>query len=134
MGINPVGLFMFDSQTHSHQYLCQNLLSPGSWQQFGEAPMQAGLQLSYTLKRGQLILGVNQAKVQYPDKSGSAIVFSSNFNYPLLGNLDSERLDNLQQLIQNWQEDLKTFRQLLKEKFLPSVSQQTNLFSTLAAV
>lgn len=134
VGINPVGLFMFESQQQTHQYLCQNLLSPGDWQEFGEGPIQAGLQLAYTLKRGQLILGINQAKVQYPDKSASAIVFSGNFNYPLSGNSDSERLDNLQQLIQNWQEDLKTFRQLLEEKFLSSVTQPLSIFPTMAAV
>ena len=134
VGINPVGLFMFDSEAETHQYLCRYLLSPGSWQEFGEAPLQAGLQLAYTLKRGQLILGVNQAKIQYPDKLGSAIVFSGNFNYPLSGNSDSEKLENLQQLIQNWPEDLNTFRQLLEEKFLPPVTQPINLFPNMAGV
>ncbi|BAY22174.1 hypothetical protein NIES2100_19370 [Calothrix sp. NIES-2100] len=134
VGINPVGLFMFDSETQTHQYLCQYLLSRGSWQEFGEEPLQAGLQLAYTLKRGQLILGINQAKVQYPDKSESAIVFSGNFNYPLSGNSDSERLLAIQQLIQNWQDDLKTFRQLLEEKFLPPVTQPINIFPKTAGV
>jgi hypothetical protein len=138
VGINPVGLFMFDSEQQTHQYLCEHLLSPGSWQEFGEEPMQAGLQLAYTLKRGQLILGINQAKIQYPDKSASAMVFSGNFNSPLSGNSDSEKLQNLKQLIQNWQEDLNTFRQLLEEKFLPSVTtvtqQTTSLFPNLASL
>jgi hypothetical protein len=138
VGINPVGLFMFDSEQQTHQYLCEHLLSPGSWQEFGEEPMQAGLQLAYTLKRGQLILGINQAKIQYPDKSASAMVFSGNFNSPLSGNSDSEKLQNLKQLIQNWQQDLNIFRQLLEEKFLPSVTtvtqQTTSLFPNLASL
>ncbi|BAY62116.1 hypothetical protein NIES22_21830 [Calothrix brevissima NIES-22] len=138
VGINPVGLFMFGSDKQSHQYLCQHLLSPGSWQEFGEEPMQVGLQLAYTFKQSQLILGINQAKIQYPDKTESAVVFSGNYNYPLSANSESEKLQQLKQIMQNWQQDVNNFSQLLEERFLPSVTtvtqQTTSLFPNLASL
>ncbi len=126
VGINPRSFVKFDSQEGSYQYLCSKLLSPGSWQQFGEGKMSVALQLGYPLKRGQLNLGINQANIQFPEQVVAAILFSGNFNYPLTGNTQGERVQDLQQLVQNWPECVNTFQKLLKEKFLASVPQPTN--------
>jgi hypothetical protein len=48
-------------------------------------------------------------------------------NYPLTGNTVAERIQDLQQIIANWQNDVNIFQQLLVEKFLsssPSPAQQ----------
>jgi hypothetical protein len=123
VGVNSTGFVICDSEAEAHQYLCQNLLAPGAWQQFGEAQMNAGVQLSYTLKRGQLNLGVNQATLKGPEQTIPAVLFSANFNYPIVGNGQSERLADLQKVIRGWQGNIVTYRQLIQEKFLPSASE-----------
>lgn len=120
VGINSTGFIICDSDAEAHQYLCQNLLAPGAWQKFGEARMNAGVQLSYTLKRGQLNLNINQATLKGPEQSVPAILFSANFNYPIVHNSQLERLADLQQVIRGWQGNIVTYRQLIQEKFLPS--------------
>ncbi|MDJ0620793.1 MAG: hypothetical protein QNJ63_29330 [Calothrix sp. MO_192.B10] len=127
VGVNPRGFVTFDSEEKSHQYLCNNLLSAGAWQEFGEGKMNAGLQLSYPLKRGQLNLGINQANIKFPEQVVPAILFSGSFNYSLIGETPGERVQNLQQLVQNWQESVNTFEKLVTEKFLPLATQPDNV-------
>jgi hypothetical protein len=133
VGINPRGFVTFDSESGSYQYLYNNLLSPGSWQEFGEGKMNAALQLAYPLKQGQLNLGINQANIQFPEQVVPAILFSGNFNYSLTGDTQGERVQDLQQLVQNWQESINMFEKLITEKFLPSVAQtNVSLFPEMA--
>lgn len=127
IGINPVGYVEFDSDIDSHSYLSQTLLSPGSWQEFGESPMKAGIDLSYTLSRSQFNLKINQALLKFPDKSVSAIMFSGNFNYQVVSDNSEEKRTELQGLIQNWKTDLETYQKLIEEKFLSSITEITNI-------
>ena len=127
VGINPKAVVGFTSEADAYQYICSNLLSPGSWQEFGGSKVNAGLELSYPLKRGVLNLAINQVNVQFGEQVTPAILFSGNLNYPLTGNTVVERIQDLQQIIANWQNDVNIFQQLLVEKFLsssPSPAQQ----------
>lgn len=119
VGINPKGFVGFASAEDAYQYICGKFLSPGSWQEFGGSKVNASLQLSYPLKRGVLNLAINQVNVQSGEQVTPAILFSGNLNYPLLGNTITEKIQDLQQVIGNWQNDVKTFQELLVEKFLP---------------
>jgi hypothetical protein len=123
VGINPKGFVGFASAEDAYHYICGKLLSPGSWQEFGGSKVNASLELSYPLKRGVLNLAINQVNVQSGEQVTPAILFSGNLNYPLLGNTITEKIQDLQQVIGNWQNDVKTFQDLLGEKFLPSANQ-----------
>ncbi|MBK1990320.1 hypothetical protein A0J48_022810 [Sphaerospermopsis aphanizomenoides BCCUSP55] len=127
IGVNPRGFIIFNSDEEVYQYINGKLLSPGSWQEFEGAKVSAALQLSYPLKRGLLNLNINQANVQFPDKVAAAILFSGNFNYSLLGNTPTEKLQDLQQIVNSWQDSLNTFQKLLVEKFLPSDEAPRNI-------
>ncbi|WP_413171584.1 hypothetical protein [Anabaena azotica] len=127
IGINPRGFITFNSEAEAYQYINGRLLAPGSWQEFEGGKVNAALQLSYPLKRGILNLSINQANVQFPDKVAAAILFSGNFNYSLLGNTPIDRLQDLQHIVQNWQDSLNTFQRLLVEKFLPSTEAQRSI-------
>ncbi|MDP5017207.1 MAG: hypothetical protein NWQ43_07890 [Dolichospermum sp.] len=124
VGINPKAFVNFQSEADAYQYICGKLLAPGSWQEFGGSKVNAALELSYPLKRGVLNLAINQVNVQFGEQVTPAILFSGNLNYPLTGNTVKERIQDLQQIIANWQNDINTFQQLLVEKFLPSSSVQ----------
>ncbi|MBD2132906.1 hypothetical protein H6F47_10795 [Sphaerospermopsis sp. FACHB-1094] len=127
--INPRGFVVFNSDAEAYQYINGKLLAPGSWQEFEGTKVNAALQLSYPLKRGILNLSINQANVQFPDKVAAAILFSGNFNYSLSGNTPVEKLQDLQAIIQNWQDSVKTFQKLLSDKFFPSSAAAPNNIS-----
>jgi hypothetical protein len=124
VGINPKAFVNFPSVEDAYNYICGKLLAPGSWQEFGGSKVNAALQLSYPLKRGTLNLAINQVNVQVGEQEITpAILFSGNLNYPLLGNTNTEKIQDLRQVIGNWQNDVKTFQDLLGEKFLSSANQ-----------
>jgi len=124
VGINPKAFVNFPSVEDAYNYICGKLLAPGSWQEFGGSKVNAALQLSYPLKRGTLNLAINQVNVQVGEQEITpAILFSGNLNYTLLGNTNTEKIQDLRQVIGNWQNDVKTFQDLLGEKFLPSANQ-----------
>ena len=68
LSITPKSLKPFpgDSQG-ARNFITQNLLSSGEWQNYGNAPVQAGLNLLYQLDRCQFSLSINEAKIQMPD-------------------------------------------------------------------
>lgn len=118
LSISPRGFVLFNSEADAYQYIHNRLLAPGPWQEFGGKRVGATLQLTYPLERGILNLSINQATVEFPDQVIAAILFSSNFNYPLLGNTPSQKIEDLQQIVANWRYSLNTFEQLLVENFL----------------
>jgi hypothetical protein len=120
VGINPKAVVSFKSEADARQYICSKLLSSGSWQEFGDSKVNAALSLSYPLKTGVLNLAINQVNVQTGEEITPAILFSGNLNYSLAEKTVTERITDLQQIIANWQNDVKTFQQLLVEKFLSS--------------
>ncbi|MFL0659476.1 hypothetical protein [Cylindrospermopsis raciborskii] len=127
VGINPRGFVLFNSEADAYKYIHSRLLAPGPWQEFGGKRVGASLQLSYPLERGVLNLSINQATVQFPDKVVGAILFSGNFNYPLLGNSPSQKIQDLQQIVANWHDSFNIFEQLLIEKFLNFTDATANV-------
>ncbi|MEA5594728.1 hypothetical protein [Rivularia sp. UHCC 0363] len=128
VGINPRGYVTYDSNDEAYSYFHQTLLNSGEWQNVGNAKMNASLQLAYSLERGQFNLTVNQGMLNLPeDKSIPIVLFSGNFNYDISGNLQSERLQDLNQLVENWQSNLETFRRVIDKKFLQQEIEQKNL-------
>ncbi|TAE61768.1 MAG: hypothetical protein EAZ87_00930 [Nostocales cyanobacterium] len=117
-GINPRGFVTFDTEAEAYQYINGKILSPGAWQEFAGAKVNAALQLSYPVNGGILNVSINQANVQFTDKTIPAILFSGNYNYNLPGNNPTEKQQSLQKIIANWQVSVGTFQKLLKENFL----------------
>jgi len=119
VGINPKGYVTFSEPDGAYQYFLKNILIAGSWQRFGQAPVKATVQLAYTLEQSQLNLTVNEATLQLPEEQSlPAILFSGNFNHEITGSSRDERLQYTQRLIESWEADLKTFRELVDTKFL----------------
>ncbi|ABW26895.1 hypothetical protein [Acaryochloris marina] len=120
VGVNPRGLVpFFDNHRGAHEFLFHQLFAQGAWQDFGQAPAQAAIQLSYVLEQGQLNLSINEAKLKGQDgQSVSAVVFSGNFNYPVRGDMGIKRVQNVIERIQLWQSTVATFQQLVNERFL----------------
>ncbi len=52
----------------------------------------------------------------------SALLFSGNFNYDLGEDAEISKSQKLTQIANYWQEDFKTFRAIVEEKFLASAN------------
>jgi hypothetical protein len=113
VGVNFRGHVLFPSpELSAHSFICSRLLSSGSWQTIGTAPMKAGLNLAYTLERNTLNLSVQEAMLQLPQQERvPVILFTANFETPLKGDTGSERLNALQNALGQWRHDLAAYRQ-----------------------
>lgn len=125
MGLNPRGYVTFENQQDAaRKYIGETLLSPGSWNEVGIAPMRATVNYAYTLERGNFNLSVSEASVRQPDETMTTIVlFSGNFNYDTAGNTESEKLAFLGQALENCEADLETYIDIVNNKFLVSSDQ-----------
>jgi hypothetical protein len=115
VGVNFRGHVLFPgAEDSAHQYLCNTLLSPASWQTIGTAPMRAGLNLVYTFERNTLSLSVQEAMMQLPEQERvPVVVFAANFENQLQNRPQPEQLTGLQQAITSWQDDLGNYRQVV---------------------
>jgi len=135
LSINPriIVPFAADNPDGPRNFIIEGLLTSGSWKTFGTGPVQAGLNISYTLEEAILNLSINEAKIQLPNQlSMNALLFGGSFNYNLPEDDDNRRLTKLTGYINAWKENFNTFRELVKQKFLqtPTNSQQS-LFPSL---
>lgn len=129
ISLNFRGYVMFEQNNNTpRNYIFGNLLKQGPWQNFGTAPVQAGLRFIYTLQETQLFLDINEVGLQLPDQSLlPAILFSANFSHQIAQEDANKRLADLIQVIGNWESDLETYKQVINDKFLTAPSYQVNV-------
>lgn len=127
LSISPKILIPFpNTQDGARQYITKTLLAPGPWQDFGNSPVQAGLNLFYQLNRCQLTLNINEAKIALSEQTTiPALLFAGNFNYNVDNINQPERIQQLIQNIKNWQSDFKDFQEIVKQRFLAQQIQAT---------
>ena len=121
MSFSPKVLVPFPNEPDRvRQYITGTLLSSGAWKEIGNDPVQAGVNLMYSLDRCQLTISVSEARLQQPQKPPIvAILFSGNFNYTMIqGETAEQKLARLTKILNYWHTDLQTFRELVREKFL----------------
>ena len=122
IAINPQGYLTFDGSSEAvRNYFSQGLFAPASWQEFGTAPVNATVDLYYTLESGRLRLQIAPAQLKRtkPEPSEeSIVVFSGNFEHPLTKETPQERLLQLQQYLAGWQTDLDSYKELIESKFV----------------
>ncbi len=100
----------------AHDYICQGLLQPGSWQHLGKAPMRAELNLMYPLERNLLKLSVQEAMLPVSEQERvPVVVFGADFQTPLKPNTPVSLQTQLGQVIQNWQLDLESYKQVVTQ-------------------
>ncbi|MGK7872625.1 MAG: hypothetical protein AB4426_04730 [Xenococcaceae cyanobacterium] len=130
LNISPKSLVPFPQhQDAARRYVTETLLAPGPWQEFGKAPVQAGINLLYQLDRCQLSLSINEANLRQEGKPTiPALLFSSNFNYNFNQYSAHERPRQLGERIDNWKTDLEMFREIIQQWFL---KQQESVFPSI---
>ncbi|WP_017304551.1 hypothetical protein [Spirulina subsalsa] len=129
ISINPKILIGFPNQEDAaRKYIVETLLAPGGWQQLGQAPLKASVNLSYQLKRCPLNLGINEVRLQQPDQTSiAALLFSGGFTYGIPPEYQDQKTAYLSKRISTWQTDFETFREIITKKFFAQ-SQGSSLF------
>ena len=118
MGINPKGHVIYQNSAAIQEFIVETLLAPGPWQHFGEAKPKAGIKFVYMIKKCQLSLTIEEGELKSQDKVLPVVLFSANFHRELTGDDKKKRLDHLVKSIDNWENDLKIFKELVNERFL----------------
>ncbi len=120
VSISPKNVVAFGEQTDtSRRYIIEQLLAPGDWHNIGQGIVQANLNLAYDLAKCRLNLSINQVNLQQPEKPPmSGLLFAGSFNYPLANLKGEEMIAKMKEAISNWSSDLKTFQEIINQKFL----------------
>jgi hypothetical protein len=110
VGLNFRGFTRFESEAAAGEYLHRQLLRGGGWQDLGQENLSAALQLRYELSGRQLYLTVEEAI--------AIVVFGGNFEYAVTAREGRERVEQMQRIIGQWQEELAFYREAINRKFL----------------
>jgi len=121
------------------QYINHQLLADGSWQNYGVAPVQAALNLVYSLEGRQLNLDIAAAGMQFAVGEATlkelqeitpVVLFSGNFRYNLITSEVGDNLAAVSQILRDWQTDLSAYCELITDRFLspqtPTLSLPTS--------
>lgn len=118
VGINPRGyLNVAAGKKAASQYVTNNLLAPGPWQQYGKEPVKASVNYVYQLEQGRLNLSVSEASLQMPEEELSVILFSGNLDHALKEEGAESKAAELVAAIGNWQRDVASFTELVNSSF-----------------
>lgn len=134
VGINPKRIITFDDQSGAaRQYIAKTLLAPGTWQQIGNTPAQASVNLTYNFEQCRFNLNITESRLQTPEEETiPAVLFAGSFNYNITAEDVAARTKQMNQAIATWKSNLKIYHDLLESKFLPK--PKTEPASTVPAV
>jgi hypothetical protein len=124
VGISPKSLIKVSpsSQPSSQPstYVLEKLLHSGDWQHQDNKPAQATINLIYPLDRCTFQLTVEDVTHQVPDQpEAPAVLVSGNFHYPVSESIAAgDRAAQLHTLIDHWKIDLKTYLEIVNQRFL----------------
>ena len=95
-------------------YIPTFLLANGSWKEASEKPLEASLSLTYTLNQKQFNLKMDD----FHNGDVTGVSFYGSFPYKLGDNTTVEKVNSINKLLGNWQEDLKIYKDIVNKKFL----------------
>jgi hypothetical protein len=120
IGISPKS-FVLTPTVQSSSYVVDTLLHPKDWQHKGCQPAQATINLLYPLDRCLFRMTIEDVRHQVPEQPEKpAVLVSGNFHYPVSEEMQAgNRAAHLHACIDHWKKDLKTYLEIVNERFLP---------------
>jgi hypothetical protein len=120
VSISPKNVMAFGDQADAgKKYIIEQLLAQGDWRNIGLGISQANINLAYQMPKCQFNLSINQVNLQQPEKATiPGLLFAGSFNYPIAEAKGDELIAKLKEAIANWSSDLKTFQEIINQKFL----------------
>jgi hypothetical protein len=132
IGINFRSFIPQSSHEAAQTYISRHVLAPASWQQVGEAPVRANVNLNFSLSGRQLSLSITPAAIQFPEQElMPVILFGGNFGYQLDA---ADKLTQLTQILAKWQTDLTDYQQLIEQHFLTDVRDAVVIAESLPPI
>jgi hypothetical protein len=118
IGVSPKS-FVLTPAVQNRSYLVETLLHPKDWQHKATQPAQATVNLLYSLDRCLFRLSIEDVRHQLPGQpEQSAVMVSGNFHYPLPEEMTvNDRAAQLHACIDHWKKDLKTYLELVNQRF-----------------
>jgi hypothetical protein len=119
-GLNFRSFISYGSDSEAAaDFVNSQVLAPRSWSKFTDKPVKSTVNLNYDLKNGKALnLAINEATIQFPEKEPESIVlFSANFNQDLKDVESATKVQRIQALASDWQQDLQTLQELINEGF-----------------
>jgi hypothetical protein len=119
-GLNFRSFISYGSDSEAAtDFVNSQVLTPCKWSKFTDKPIKSTVNLNYELKNGKALnLAINEASIQFPEKELESIVlFSANFNQDLKEVESEAKVQKIQELASNWQQDLQTLSELINEGF-----------------
>jgi hypothetical protein len=115
IGINFRSFIPQPNHESAQNYISEYVLAPASWQQIGEAPVRANINLNFSLSGRQLTLSINPAAIQFPEQEPMPVIlFGGNFGYQLD---ETDKLTQLTNILAKWQTDLAEYQQIINQHF-----------------
>ncbi len=128
VGINIRSFSPQSTPQAATQYINHQLLNDGSWQNYGTAPIQAALNVVYTLPGRQFNLEITAASIQVSAAEIEPIIlFTGDFQYNLTAESGDSNLASATQILGNWQTDLSAYYELISDRFIKSISPTRSL-------
>jgi hypothetical protein len=119
VGLNLEGHALFDGQDTARSYL-QEILSSGDRPHFSDQNLvQAIANFTYKIDRGVMTLTVQNTELRLAEMERTPVLlFAANFHRDLSKIPEAERVQELSETIENWQDDVETYQDLVNNKFL----------------
>jgi hypothetical protein len=120
VGINCRGYVSYAAEPGgANKFITKQLLAPSTWQTYSGISAQASVSLIYEFPNRKLNLSINEAELQFPNQEPTPVVlFAGNFNYDLTTIALPDRVPQVKSIIEAWQEDTKTFTDLVSNQIL----------------
>lgn len=132
-GFNAIGYVPFpEGKTAIYHYLNQTLLAPGPWQEFQGTTVDPTFEFAYNLPQGRLSVSAREAMLRKPDLAEDAtpiVSFTGTIEHGLNQTETSARLDELIGYLDNWQDDLRTYTDLINNNFLKGIESRESVFT-----
>jgi hypothetical protein len=121
VNINPkilIGFLETQDQDSARKFIVDRLLASGGWQNMGQAPVKASVNLSYQLKRCPLTIAITEVKLQQPEGEAiAALLFSGGFNYAIASKYQDKKALYLKKRMETWPTDFEMFKDIVHKKF-----------------
>jgi hypothetical protein len=119
VGLNLEGHTLFDEQDTARSYLQEMLFNGDRPHPSDRDLVQAIANFIYKIDRGVMTLTVRNTELQLSETEQTPVLlFAANFHRDVSKIPEAERVQELSETIENWQDDVETYQDIVNNKFL----------------
>lgn len=113
IGINPRGHIQIDE---APRYLIDKFIKHGPWSSFGNDIPELNIKFNYQFDRYMLALTIELFRLKTSDNQNPPVIsFAANNHFTLNGEDRNQRLNNLSEIIPNWQTVIQDYHEMVNK-------------------